>query len=95
MQDATLADLQILMTAKGMKKSEQLSAVEAYQAAHPEALKSVPAPLPAGDSFPLIVPLSSFMAIDQRSAASISSSMRNLTTDLTFSVGNLKWTGAK
>lgn len=88
--EGSIADLQAIMTLKGMKKQDQTTAVEAYQASHPNALKSTQGQANV-DTFPLLVSIAG-VAAAVSSSSSLSSSMRNLTTDLSFTVGPLKWT---
>ena len=88
--EGTVADLQAVMTLKGMKKQDQTALVETYQASHPNALKSAPSQ-GSSDTFPMLVSIAG-VAAAVSSSSSLTSSMRNLTTDLSFTVGPLKWT---
>ena len=85
--DGNVADLQAVMTLKGMKKQEQTAAIEAYRG--PTPLKATPFQS-SNDTFPLLVSIAGVSSAVSASS-SISTSMRNLTTDISFNVGPLKW----
>jgi hypothetical protein len=99
--NASVVDLQVLMTSKGMKKADQQSAIDSFQNSASNSLKSAStSQTSSSDNFPLVVPLSTFLkdadkgsGISMATMAATASQMRNLTNDLSnsFSVGTLKW----